>query len=119
MSRDRPARVGQLILQLLGNLQTRGFKDPRLEVFFTFTGIEVSPDLKHAKVFWTVHGDEQVRKQTKEGLQSSVGFIKKELGRELKLRHTPDIHFAYDEAIDRGERIETLLAEIKREPKPG
>lgn len=114
MAHDRPQRVGQLIQEELGRLATRGFKDPRIG-FVTFTGVKVSPDLREAWIYWAVHGDERVRKDTAEGLRAATGFVKRHLGQQISLRHMPDLHFVYDEAIDRGERVERLLRDIKEQ----
>jgi ribosome-binding factor A len=113
MAHDRPQRVGQLIQEELGKLAARGFKDPRIG-FITFTGVKVSPDLREAWIYWAVHGDEKAREDTKRGLEAASGFIKRALG-QLSLRYVPAIHFAYDESIDRGERVEKLLRDIKKE----
>jgi ribosome-binding factor A len=114
MAHDRPQRVGQLIQEELGRLATRGFKDPRIG-FVTFTGVKVSPDLREAWVYWAVHGDDRARQETEAGLRAATGFVKRHLGQELSLRYTPDIRFVYDEAIDRGQRVEELLREIKQQ----
>ena len=117
MSRDRPARVGQLIQELLGRIQTRGFKDPRITGFLTFTGVKVAPDLKYATVYWSHHGDEKERAAVAEGLASSAGWVKQQIGKELKLRFTPEVKFVFDEAIERGDRIERLLREVKEQDR--
>jgi len=71
----------------------------------------MSPDLREARVFWTVHGDPEVRKETARGLSAARGYLRHELS-SLGLRVLPDLHFTYDEAIDRGDRIEQLLREV-------
>lgn len=110
---SRPERVAQMIQQQLGILFARGeLKDPRLGLV-TITGCKVSPDLRQARVYWTVHGDDKVRKETGEGLQASRGFLRREIGQAMSLRVVPDLSFTYDEAIDRGDRIEQLLREAK------
>jgi ribosome-binding factor A len=113
---NRPERVAQMVQQLLGELFARGMRDPRLGLV-TITGVKMSPDLRDARVYWTVHGDPEQRKQTKKGLDNARGFLRREIGSELKLRITPDLHFTYDEAIDRGERIEQLLQQVRKEDK--
>jgi ribosome-binding factor A len=115
MAHDRPQRVGQLIQEELGRLNTRGFKDPRIG-FITFTGVKVSPDLREAVVYWSMFGaDEAKKKETARGLEAATGFMKREIGKFLSLRHVPDLRFVYDEAIDRGARINELLREVKEE----
>jgi ribosome-binding factor A len=110
---SRPDRVAQMIQQQLGQIFARGgMKDPRLGLV-TITGCKISPDLRQARVFWTVHGDEKVRADTKKGLEAARGFLRREIGQEMSLRVVPDLSFTYDEAIDRGDRIEQLLREAK------
>jgi len=91
-------------------------RDPRLGLV-TITGVKMSPDLREARVFWTVHGDSEQRKHTGKGLQNARGFLRHEIGMELKLRITPELHFTYDEAIDRGERIEQLIRQVHDEER--
>jgi len=119
---NRPERVAQMVQQLLGEIFARGMRDPRIGLI-TVTGVKMSPDLREARVYWTVHGDPGQRKQTAKGLENARGFLRREIGVELKLRVTPDLHFTYDEAIDRGERIEQLIRQVhdeerNREPEP-
>jgi ribosome-binding factor A len=113
---NRPERVGQMVQQLLGERFARGMRDPRIGLV-TITGVKMSPDLREARVYWTVHGDPEQRKHTAKGLENARGFLRREIGTELKLRVTPNLHFVYDEAIDRGERIEKLLRQVKDEDK--
>ena len=114
MANDRPQRVGQLIQEELGRLATKGFKDPRIG-FLTFTGVKVSPDLREAVVYYSLYGDEQQKKDTARGLEAATGYIKRELGRVLQLRFVPNLRFVFDEAIERGARIEQLLREVRAE----
>ena len=106
----RPERVGHLLQQRLAGLFARGLKDPRLGLV-TITGVKMSPDLREARVFWTVHGEDEVRKDTAQGLSAARGYLRHELS-TLGLRVLPELHFTYDEAIDRGDRIERLLREV-------
>jgi ribosome-binding factor A len=107
---NRPERVAHLLQQRLAEVFARGLKDPRLGLV-TITGVKMSPDLREARVFWTVHGDSEVRKGTAKGLSAARGYLRYELS-ELGLRVLPDLHFTYDEAIDRGDRVEQLLREV-------
>ena len=109
---NRPERVAQVIQQHLASVFARGnMKDPRLGLV-TITGAKISPDLRQARVYWTVHGDAKVQEETKQGLEAARGFLRRELG-QLGLRVVPDLAFSYDEAIDRGDRIDQLLREAK------
>jgi ribosome-binding factor A len=119
---NRPERVAQMVQELLGELFARGMRDPRIGLV-TITGVKMSPDLREARVYWTVHGDPEQRKHTAKGLEKARGFLRREIGTQLKLRMTPDLHFTYDEAIDRGERIEQLIRQVHdeertRQPEP-
>lgn len=116
MAHDRPQRVGQLILEELGRLATRGFKDPRIGLV-TFTGVKMSPDLKEGIVYWSLFGDEATKKETAQGLDAAAGFIKREIGKVLTIRHVPNLRFKYDEAIERGARIDSLLREVQAEDR--
>lgn len=113
---NRPERVGHEIQALLGQLFAGGMRDPRLG-FVTITGVKMSPDLREARVFWTVHGGDEQRKHTQKGLESARGFLRREIGATLKLRVVPDVHFTYDEAIDRGDRIDRLLRQVHEEER--
>jgi ribosome-binding factor A len=112
----RPERVAQMVQELLGELFARGMRDPRIGLV-TITGVKMSPDLREARVYWTVHGDASQRKHTAMGLENARGFLRREIGLQLKLRMTPDLHFTYDEAIDRGERIEQLIRSVHEEDR--
>jgi ribosome-binding factor A len=115
---NRPERVAQMVQQLLGEIFARGMRDPRIGLV-TITGVKMSPDLREARVYWTVHGDVDVRKHTSKGLENARGYLRHEIGIELKLRVTPDLRFSYDEAIDRGERIEQLIRQVHEEERRG
>ncbi len=111
---SRPDRVGHLVQQKLGELFARGLKDPRVGLV-TITGVKMSPDLREARVYWTVHGELAVRKETARGIEAARGFLRREVGATLGLRVVPELRFTYDEAIDRGDRIERLLREVHEE----
>jgi len=111
---SRPDRVGHLVQQKLAQLFARGLKDPRVGLV-TITGVKMSPDLREARVYWTVHGEPEVREETARGIEAARGWLRREVGATLGLRLVPDLHFTYDEAIDRGDRIERLLREVHEE----
>jgi ribosome-binding factor A len=113
---NRPERVAQMVQQLLGEIFARGMRDPRIGLV-TITGVKMSPDLREARVYWTVHGDAEQRKHTAKGLDNARGFLRREVGSELKLRVVPNLSFTYDEAIDRGERIDQLIRQVHDQEK--
>lgn len=117
MRGKRTERVAELIKQSLGqNLLTK-IRDPRLG-FITVTHVEVSPDLEHAKVFYSVMGDDKVQKSTRVALERSRGFLQHELAMELKLRMTPLLSFHYDTSIEEGLKIEKIIRKLHEEQKP-
>lgn len=89
-------------------------KDPRIGLV-TVTGVELSADLRHARVLVSVLGDEQARHQTLEGLSSAIGYVRRELGRRLGLRHTPQLVFILDRGPERQMKVESLLEKLKEE----
>jgi ribosome-binding factor A len=110
---NRPARVAEEFRHAISELLARGLRDPRVTGFVTVTGAKMSPDLKEATVYVSIHGEEKVREQTLEGLVAAAGYLQREAARALRLRHTPHLRFVYDESVARGDRIERLLKEAK------
>lgn len=111
MESQRARRVGEQIQKEVSALLVKGLKDPRIG-FVTITGVEVTPDLHLARVYFTVMGDATARAESEKGLKSSESFIRRELGRRLRMRYVPDILFQYDSSLDYGNRIESLIQEI-------
>lgn len=108
MTSHRVRRVADLIARETASLIQRELKDPRVGLV-TITGAEVSPDLKSARIFFSAYGDDKKREAAAEALHHARGFIRRELGARLGLKSTPEIRFIFDDALDRGERIEDLL----------
>ncbi len=115
MSSHRPARVAQEFQHEIGNLLARGLKDPRISGFVTVTGAKMSPDLKEATAYVSVHADEKVRERTMEGLRAAATFLQREVARTIGLRYTPHLRFVYDESVERGDRIDRLLRQARAE----
>lgn len=111
MDYPRSSRVGELIHKEVSALLHKGLKDPRIG-FVTITAVDVTPDLHLARVYFTVIGDEAARKNTEKGLASSVPYLRRELGKVLRMRYIPDLLFQYDTSLDYGSRIESLIREI-------
>ena len=107
----RSEKVAEAIHEMVSELIIKGLKDPRIG-FVTITGVKVTDDLRLATIYFTVIGSEDEKSATEKGLNSARGFIRKEMGRNLRMRHTPDLVFKYDESVEYGSRIETLLKEI-------
>ena len=109
MPADRMRRVNEALREVLSARIAEGLKDPRIG-FVTVTAVETSPDLRHARVFVSVLGGDRERSATLEGLASSHGVLQAQLARELRMKRTPTLQFVYDESVDRGMRINELLA---------
>lgn len=107
----RTEKLGDLIRDEIARLLLRDLKDPRLG-FLTITGVEVSPDLRQARVFVSVLGDAAARDASLEALRHGAGYIQKALFRNLRLRHAVSIRFAPDESLERGARIEAVLKRL-------
>jgi ribosome-binding factor A len=116
MTEHRAERLRELIKHEFGDILQRELKDPRIG-FVSVTDVEVSNDYSHVKVFVSVLGDDAAKAAAIAGLESAKGFIRTELGRRIRLRHTPELHITVDNSIERGSRIMELLAEVKRERK--
>ena len=118
LTNRRPDRVAEAIREEVAGFLADGAKDPRVTGLVTVTGVELTRDLRHAKVFVSVLGSEAERKETFEGLASIASHLKIRVGRALRLRVAPDIEFKADDSIARAARIETLLAQIKDGKNP-
>jgi ribosome-binding factor A len=110
MNMGRMRRVDESMRAVLSETIAKDLKDPRVG-FVTVTGVKTSPDLRYARVFVSVLGDDEVRAATLDGLRSAQGFLQKRVATELKLRLTPHVTFEYDGSVDRGMRIGELLAD--------
>jgi len=117
MSSIRQQRVARLLVRQLSDLIRQELQDPRIG-FITVTRAEMSADLQHARVYISLMGDDEARANSLAGLQSAAGFLRRRVGRGLKLRHTPEIRFFADESLDAAERIQQLLARTDTEEKP-
>jgi len=103
-------RVNEAVREVLSAAITNDLKDPRIG-FVTVTAVDTSPDLRHAHVYVSVLGDEQARAASLKGLASSHGYLQGRVGSELRLKHTPQLDFRYDDSAERGMRITELLRE--------
>jgi ribosome-binding factor A len=101
-------RVDEAMRVVLGEVISTDLQDPRVG-FVTVTAVKTSPDLRHARVYVSVLGDEQERADSLEGLRSAHGFLQGRVAGELRLKHTPTLTFDYDDSIVRGMRITQLI----------
>jgi len=114
MTSTRAERLAELIRAEASEIIQRGLNDPRIG-FVSITDVVVSHDLRHAKIYVSVLGDDEVKQRTMEGLARATGHIRSELGARLAVRFVPGILFRLDESIERGARITTLLREVREE----
>jgi ribosome-binding factor A len=108
MSSGRIRRVDEAMRAVLGDAISKDLRDPRVG-FVTVTQVKTSPDLRHARVFVSVLGDEAARVDSLAGLQSAHGYLQARVASELRLKHTPTLTFQYDDSVDRGMRISELI----------
>ncbi len=114
MQGKRAERVGTLIKHELAAVLLRGLRDPRIG-FVTVTEVKVSDDLKYARVFYTVLGDEEKKEETQKGLDQARGYLQRDLGQALKLRFTPHLSFELDSTLDEGLKIDGIIRKIHQE----
>jgi len=108
MAGQRMRRVDEAMRAVLSEAISKDLQDPRVG-FVTVTGVKTSPDLRHARVYVSVLGDEEARAASLVGLQSAHGFLQARVSTALRLKHTPTLTFDYDESVDRGMRITQLI----------
>ena len=113
----RVERVRHLIQQEISRILQFEIKDPRIK-FVTVTNVELTSDLRDAKVFVTSLGDTDEREVLLSGLKRATGYVRGELGRQLKLKYIPQIEFVFDDSYDRQAHILTLLEHIHDEKEP-
>ena len=118
MRSGRMRRVDEAVREVLSDGIATQLRDPRVG-FVTVTGVKTSSDLRHARVYVSVLGDEEAREASLAGLRSAHGFLQGLLASELKLKHTPALTFVYDDSIDRGMRISRLLDQPAGREQPG
>lgn len=107
----RSEKVAESIHEVVSGLLIKGVKDPRVG-FVTITGVKVTDDLHLATIYFSVIGSDADRKGTEAGLNSARGYLRREIGKTLTMRYIPDIVFRYDESVEYGSHIESILKQI-------
>ena len=107
----RPQRLGDLMQRDLSELIRLELRDPRVGMM-TITSVDVSPDLSHAKVFFTMLEKDKLE-DTLHGLKRSAGFLRSQLARRIKMYTTPELRFTYDESVERGDHLSRLIDSTK------
>ena len=110
MAQGRMRRVDEAVREVLSDAIAKDLKDPRIG-FVTVTAVNTSRDLRHARVYVSVLGDDRERAATLDGLRSAHGFLQGAIASQLNLKHTPTLVFEYDETVDRAARLNELMRE--------
>ena len=110
---QRIEKVQKLAREVLGDA-IQSLKDPRVG-FATVTAVRISSDLQHARVFVSVLGDAEQQEQTMQGLKSARSHLKSELGRQVRMKYIPDLHFELDTGAEEAQRLEALFRQIHGE----
>lgn len=116
MKENRLKRVGELVREEIAGLLAKGLKDPRIG-FVSVLAVRVSNDLRYANVYVSLYGAEADRKSSLIGLKNSAGWIRRELGKRVRLRYTPELRFFEDDTLDRVYHMEEVFREIHEEEK--
>src|SRR2546423_15094790 len=111
----RADRVAEAVRMEVATFLTESAKDPRIVGFVTVTGAEVTPDLRHARVYVSVLGSDTEKQATFDGLNSVASHLRSRVARQLQLRLAPEIQFKEDDTVARAARIESLLADVKKQ----
>ncbi len=115
----RVSRVAELIRREVSQMLLNGIKDDRVGTgMVSVTDVNVSGDLQHAKIYVSIYGTDEVREETMAGLKSATGYVRSELGSRVRLRRTPEVIFLEDRSIERGNKVLSLLNQIKDQQKP-
>src|SRR5439155_15458727 len=109
---SRPERVADQVRAEVSSMIARDLRDPGIG-FVTITKVSVSPDLHHARVYFTTLGDPAARKRTLTALSRAGSFMRSQLGQRLRLRRAPELEFVFDESIAHQDRVEQLLQELR------
>ena len=107
---SRSSRVAEQVQRELAELIRLELKDPRVGLI-TLTGVELTPDYAHAKVFYTTLAETAARQDIDVGLRRASGFLRRELGRRIRIHTLPELHFVFDESVERGDRLSRLIDE--------
>lgn len=116
----RVEKVSSLIRREISQMLISGIKDDRVGAgMVSITHVDVSKDLQHAKIFISIYGNEDAKSDTMEGLKACTGFVRRELGHRIRLRHTPEIRFIQDSSLEQGDRLIDLINRINPHPEEG
>lgn len=113
MAKYRSGRINEEIKKEVSSIIQNDIKDPRLSAMVSITNVDVTKDLRYAKIFVSIFGSEESKQESIEALKSSAGFVRREVGNRINLRYTPQILFEIDNSIEHGMHINQILHDIK------
>jgi ribosome-binding factor A len=111
---SRASRVGDQIRAELAELLTREVHDPGIG-FLTITHVKVSPDLQQARAYYTTIGNEKARRESARALERATPFLRRHIGRRLRLKRVPELTFSFDDSLEKNDRIEQILQQLNSE----
>ena len=114
----RTDRINEQIRRELADLIRLELKDPRVSLV-TLTDVEITADYTHAKVFYTTLVGAEQREAIARGLKRSAGFLRRELGKRVRIHHSPELHFVYDASVERGTQLSALIDQAVRSDETG
>lgn len=110
----RIGRLNEEIKKELSILIKNQIKDPRISEFVSITQVNTTNDLRYAKIYISIYGNEEQQKETLLGLKSAGGYLRREIGKKIKLHYTPELLFEIDKSIEYGMHINSILKDIKK-----
>jgi len=114
MNYKRSDRLAAVIQEEMSNVLLHGTKDPAFG-FITITKVKVTDDNRHAKIYYSVLGDEKKKQESQEALERAKGFFRSELGHRIRIRFVPTVTFVYDDSTEYADHIEQLIKQINKE----
>jgi ribosome-binding factor A len=111
------SRINEEVQKEVSRLIRLEIKDPRIDSMTSVVAVEVAPDLKHAKIYISVLGDEESRQNTYQGLRSAAPFMRSQLAKRINLRNTPELTFVMDQSIEYGVKMSKLIDEVNKDIK--
>ena len=114
MNNKRLGRISEEVRKVVSETLANGLKDPRVNPMTTVTKVEVTRDLRYAKIYVSVLGDEREKKETIEGLENAKGFLRRDISSKIDLRYAPEPMFILDESIEQGIYMSKLIEEVNK-----
>ncbi|MFH0702439.1 MAG: 30S ribosome-binding factor RbfA [bacterium] len=110
----RNDRIRKALIKEISDIIQHHIRDPRISGIVSVTDIELSSDYRYAKIYISIYGSEEEKEQTMEIIESSTPYIRREIGKRIRLRHTPELEFRRDDSIEKGSRITDLIDKISK-----